>query len=200
MKYALFSEGGLVLAEPEPPGFIRPHGGYVGLHCFRKARVIYDATVWFCERHVERYSRTRDQMIQAARSGKQNILEGSQASGTSTETEIRLTSFARASLEELLEDYLDYLRVRGARVWHKESAQALYMRRLGRREDITFARLKPLCESRPGETSANMMICLIHQTNFLLDGLLRRLERDFLRKGGLREMMFRARTRSRQRR
>src|SRR5271166_4747478 len=98
----------------EPEKFIPPHGGYEDLLSFQKARIVYDATVKFCERFVNPRDRTYDQMVQAARSGKQNILEGSQASGTSKETEIKLVNVARASLEELLEDYRDYLRVRGA--------------------------------------------------------------------------------------
>lgn len=109
------------MATHERQGFIPPHGGYEELVSFRKARIVYDGTVCFCERFVDRRSRTRDQMIQAARSGKQNILEGSQASGTSKETEIKLLNVARASLEELLEDYRDYLRAGGQALWEKNS-------------------------------------------------------------------------------
>src|SRR5207302_4739638 len=105
--------------------FIPPHGGYEDLLSFQKARIVYDGTVRFCERFLNKRDRTYDQMVQAARSGKQNILEGSQASGTSKETEIKLTSVARASLEELLEDYRDFLRVRDARLWEKDSREAL---------------------------------------------------------------------------
>lgn len=90
-------------------GFIPPHGGYKRLLSYQKAEIVYDATVHFCARFINKYSRTQDQMIQAARSGKQNIVEGSMASGTSKETEIKLTGVARASFEELLEDYLDFL-------------------------------------------------------------------------------------------
>jgi four helix bundle protein len=86
-------------------GFIPPQGGYAKLHSYQKAVVVYDATVYFCDRFLDKRDRTRDQMIQAARSGKQNIIEASQASGTSKETEIKLTNLARASLEELLTDY-----------------------------------------------------------------------------------------------
>src|SRR6266403_207674 len=107
-----------------PDGFMPPHGGYRKLLSFRKARIIYDGTVLFCERFLERRDRTVDQMVQAARSGKQNILEGSQASGTSKETEIKLIGVARSSLEELLEDYRDFLRTRGARQWDKNSREA----------------------------------------------------------------------------
>lgn len=107
-----------------PAGFIPPHGGYKKLLSYRKAEIVYDATVHFCDRFIGKGDRTRDQMIQAARSCKQNIIEGSMASGTSKETEIKLTNVARASLEELLEDYRDFLRVRGLRLWEKESREA----------------------------------------------------------------------------
>jgi four helix bundle protein len=112
-------------------GFIPPHGGYHNLLC-RKAEIVYDATVFFCERYIDRFSRTRDQMVQAARSGKQNIVEGSMASGTSKEMEIKLTNVARASLEELLTDYCDFLRTGGLRLWDKSSREAVFVRGLGR--------------------------------------------------------------------
>src|SRR5215813_2894722 len=101
-------------------GFIPPHGGYEELLSFQKARVIYAATVWFCGRYLHRGDRTNDQMIQAARSGKQNILEGSQASGTSKKTELKLTNVARASLEELRLDYEDFLRQRSLPLWTRD--------------------------------------------------------------------------------
>lgn len=113
--------------------FIPKHGGYKNLLTYQKACIIYDATVFFCEHYVDRHSRTRDQMVQAARSGKQNIVEGSVASGTSKETEIKLVNVARASLEELLEDYVDFLRVGGHELWDKESKAALAVRRLAGR-------------------------------------------------------------------
>src|SRR5580704_12404767 len=102
------------------PGFIPVHGGYRKLLSYQKAQIVYDGTVRFCERLLQKRDRTYDQMIQAARSGKQNIIEGSQASGTSKEAEIKLTNVARASLEELLEDYRDFLRVRGIKEWKRE--------------------------------------------------------------------------------
>jgi four helix bundle suffix protein len=174
-------------------GFIPPHGGYEKLLSFQKARIVYDATVRFCDRFLKRGNRTIDQMVQAARSGKQNILEGSQASGTSRETEIKLVNVARASLEELLEDYRDFLRVRGAALWDKNSKEALFVRNLGARQDVSYETYKPYLETRPPEVVANILICLIHQTNYLLDQQLRRLEKDFLEQGGLRENMTRAR-------
>lgn len=178
---------------PMKDGFIPPHGGYENLLSFKKARIVYDATVHFCDRYIDRRSRTHDQMVQAARSGKQNILEGSQASGTSRETEIKLVNVARASLEELLEDYRDFLRVRGHALWDKNSKQALFVRKLGSNKDASYETYRTYFETRPPEVSANIIICLIHQTNYLLDQLLRRLEQDFLEKGGLKENMFRAR-------
>jgi len=174
-------------------GFIPPHGGYEDLLSFQKSRIVYDATVFFCDKYVDKFSRTRDQMVQAARSGKQNILEGSQASGTSRETEIKLVSVARASLEELLEDYRDFLRVRGAVLWDKDSREALFVRKIGSTKDASYESYRTYLETRPPEIVANIIICLIHQTNYLLDRQLRRLEKDFLDKGGLKENMFKAR-------
>ncbi len=182
-----------------PPKLIPPHGGYENLLSFKKARIIYDATVRFCDRFVDRRSRTRDQMLQAARSGKQNILEGSQASGTSKEAELKLTNVARASLEELLEDYRDYLRTGGHTLWAKNSKEALFVRKLGANPKTTYESYTTYIESRPGFVVANILICLIHQANYLLDQQLRRLERDFLKEGGLRERMTRARLETRKR-
>ena len=179
---------------PASPGaFIPPHGGYEDLFSFQKARIVYDGTVWFCGRYLEKRDRTYDQMVQAARSGKQNILEGSQASGTSKETEIKLTNVARASLEELLEDYRDYLRAHGLCLWEKGSREALFVRKLGSRKDASYETYKAYFDTRPPEVAANILICLIHQTNYLLDQQLRQLETAFLQEDGLRERMTRAR-------
>jgi four helix bundle suffix protein len=180
-----------------PETFIPVHGGYENLLSFQKARIIYDATVRFCDRFVDKRSRTTDQMIQAARSGKQNILEGSQASGTSKETEIKLTNVARASLEELLEDYRDYLRVNGHPLWDKNSKEALFVRKLGSSSPASWESYREFIETRPASIVANIIISLLHQTNYLLDQQLRRLEQDFLKEGGLRERMTRARLASR---
>jgi four helix bundle suffix protein len=176
-----------------PERFIPPHGGYESLLSFQKARAIYDATVWFCGRYLRRGDRTNDQMIQAARSGKQNILEGSQASATSKKTELRLTNVARASLEELLEDYRDFLRVRGARLWDKNGREAMFVRRLGRQRDVTYETYRTYIETRPPEVAANIIICVIHQTNYLLDHQIRQLEKAFVTEGGLSERMTQAR-------
>lgn len=179
-------------------GFIPAHGGYEGLKAFQKARIVYDGTVCFCRRFLDRRDRTIDQMVQAARSGKQNILEGSQVSGTSKEMELKLVGVARASLGELLEDYQDYLRTRGLRQWTKDSREALYVRRLGS-SDASYESYRTYIETRPPDVVANILICVINQANFLLDRLLARLEADFLREGGLRERMTQARLRRRRR-
>jgi four helix bundle suffix protein len=176
-----------------PQNFIPPHGGYEELLSFQKARVVYDATTCFCERFLNKRDRTVDQMVQAARSGKQNILEGSQASGTSKETEIKLINVARASLEELLEDYRDFLRVRNFALWDKNSKEARFVRRLGSQKNRSYESYRTYVETRPAEVVANILICLIHQTNYLLDQQLRQLEEAFLKEGGLRERMTRAR-------
>ena len=176
-----------------PQNFIPPHGGYEDLLSFQKARIVYDATVCFCERYLMKRDRTVDQMVQAARSGKQNILEGSQASGTSKEAEIKLINVARASLEELLEDYRDFLRVRNFGLWDKNSKEARFVRRLGAQKNRSYESYRTYVETRPAEVVANILICLIHQTNYLLDQQLRQLEKAFLTEGGLRERMTRAR-------
>ena len=173
--------------------FIPPHGGYEELISFQKARIVYDGTVRFCDRFVDKRSRTTDQMVQAARSGKQNILEGSQASGTSKETEIKLTNVARASLEELLEDYRDFLRVRSLAEWPKEHSHTRRLRELNRQPNANYDTFKKGIEHTDPAIAANVMIGLIKLTNYLLDQQLRRLERDFLKEGGLRERMTRAR-------
>jgi four helix bundle suffix protein len=181
------------------PHFIPDHGGYEDLLSFQKARTVYDGTYRFCERFLNRGDRTVDQMVQAARSGKQNILEGSQASGTSKEMEIKLVNVARASLEELLEDYRDYLRTRGHQQWEKDSKEALFVRKLGSQKDTTYESYKTYIDTRPADVVANILICLIHQTNYLLDQQLRALEKAFLAEGGLRERMTKARLEARKR-
>ena len=175
-----------------PENFIPPHGGYEDLLSFQKARIVYDGTVRFCDRFLDRRDRTVGQVVQAARSGKQNILEGSQASGTSKEAELTLINVSRASLEELLEDYRDFLRVRTLRLWDKESREARFVRRLGSRSNRSYESYRTYIETRPPEVVANIMVCLIHQTNYLLDQQLRQLEKAFLKEGGLRERMTRA--------
>jgi len=174
-------------------GFIPPHGNYRQLLSYRKAEIVYDITFRFVERFIARGDRTADQMIQAARSGKQNIAEGSKAAGTSKETEIKLTNVARASLEELLIDYEDYLRVRSFTKWDKNSKEALYVRKLGNTQSESYNSYREFVETRPAQTVANIAICLVNQANYLLDRQIAQLERDFVSFGGLRERMTKAR-------
>lgn len=183
----------------EDEGFIPPHGGYANLFSYQKSQIIYDATVKFCDRFIDRRSRTHDQMVQAARSGNKNIAEGSQMSGTSKESELKLVNVARGSLEELLGDYQDYLRQHGHPLWDKNSKEALYVRKLGKKPELSYEDFRNFIETRPAQIVANILICLIHQANYLLDQQLRRLEQDFLREGGLRERMTRARLAARAR-
>lgn len=185
-------------AHPAHP-ILPPKGHYQSLLTYQKAEVIYDITFRFAHKYLARNDRTIDQMIQSARSGKQNILEGSMAALTSKETQIKLTGVGRASLEELLADYQDYLRVRDLALWDKDSREARFVRRLGRRTPHTYELYREFIETRPPETVANIAICLIHQTHYLLDRQLDWLEQDFLKEGGLRERMTRARLATRNR-
>lgn len=175
----------------DPP--LLPTGGnYRKLLSFQKAEAIYDMTYNFCHKYLRRGDRTIDQMVQAARSGKQNIAEGSAASSTSKETEIKLVNVAKASLQELLIDYEDFLRTRQHRQWEAGSAELEAMRRLGRQHNNT-AFYMSLVQTRPPETIANMAICLIKQTDYLLARQLQALSRRFLAEGGFRERMARMR-------
>lgn len=178
---------------PPDETLLPPYGNYAELLSYQKAEVVYDLTYRFCARFLEKGDRTIDQMVQAARSGKQNIAEASKASGTSRETELKLTNVARASLEELMLDYRDFLRVRDLPFWAKDSREALYVRRLGNRPGVTYETYREFCETRPAAVVANIALCLIHQTNYLLDQQIRRLEKDFVQQGGLRERMTRVR-------
>ena len=181
----------------EETRLIPPNGNYRELLSYRKAEIVYDVTFEFCSRFLAKRDRTIDQMIQAARSGKQNILEGSKASRTSSEMKIKLTNTARANLEELLDDYHDFIRARKLSLWGKDSREAKFIRNLGANPDVTYAQYEEFCETRPPEVVANIAICLIHQTNYLLDQQIRRLERDFVKDGGFRERMTRARLQQR---
>ena len=174
-------------------GFIPPHGGYVGLVAYQKALVVFQGTCRFCERFLEKRDRIVDQMVQAARSGRENIVEASKMSGTSKETELKLINVSRSSLEELLEDCSDFLRKRKVSRWLRNSPEALFVRRLARKVDVPYETYETYVETRRPEVVANILICVIHQTNYLLDQLIRKLEKDFLVEGGLRERMTRAR-------
>jgi restriction system protein len=198
---------------PQDNKRLRPSGGYRRLRSFQVATIIYDATVLFCERFLDKRSRTVDQMVQAARSGRQNIAEGSRAAATSSQTELRLVNVARASLDELLLDYEDYLRQRGKRQWQKNAPEALAVRTVGRQQD----QRKSINQSDPTvhwkayaawlnnddpAIVANAVICLIHQANYLLDQQITALERQFITEGGYSEQLAAARLaeRSEQRR
>jgi four helix bundle suffix protein len=176
---------------------IPKHGGYRQLKSFQVAQLVYDLTVRFCDRWIDRRSRTHDQMVQAARSGKQNIAEGSMASGTSKKTELKLVGVARASLEELLLDYQDFLRQRKLRLWEKDHPQARKIRKLAYARDRSYRTYRTYIEGASPETAANALICLIHQTNYLLDRQLRQLEKQFLEQGGFTERLYQTRVKAR---
>ena len=183
----------------EAPQLIPPHGGFRELQSYRMAEIVYDATVVFCDRFISKRSRTHDQMVQAARSGKQNIAEGSMASGTSKKFELKLVGVARASLEELLLDFQDYLRQQKLSLWGKDHPKAKAVRALCYRKNRSYLTYKPYIEDSSPEIAANAMICLIHQTNYLLDQQLRALEKEFLKEGGFTEKLYRTRTQMRNR-
>lgn len=186
-------------AKKQPPQLIPPHGGYRELQSYQMAEIVYDGTVVFCDRFISRRSRTHDQMVQAARSGKQNIAEGCMASGTSKKTELKLVGVARASLEELLVDFQDYLRQHRLLLWGKGHPKAQEVRALCYRKNRSYTTYKPYIEESSPEVAANAMISLIHQTNYLLDQQLRALEKEFLKEGGFTERLYRTRSRMRNR-
>lgn len=171
-------------------GLISKHGGYRNLKSYQGATLIYDLTTTFCQRYVA-IQRQRDQMIQAARSGRQNIAEGSQASATSKKTELKLVGVARASLEELLLDFEDFLRQRGLPIWDKDNPRAKAVRQMAFQSDKSYSSYQSYL-SDP-EQAANMIICLINQTNYLLDRQLQALEKQFLEQGGFTERLYKAR-------
>src|SRR4030043_437234 len=148
---------------------IPPHGGYRDLKSYQMSEIVHDGTVVFCDRFIDRRSRTHDQMVQAARSGKQNIAEGSMASGTSKKTELKLIGVARASFEELLVDFQDFLRQKNLPLWGKDHEQALKIRALAHEKNRSYTTYKTYIEQSSPEVAANAAICLIHQTNYLLD-------------------------------
>jgi len=181
----------------EIPKIVLPCGGYRNLIVYRKSDVIYEGTVLFCRRFLpSRGDRTVDQMTQAARSCKQNIAEGSAASGTSKETELKLTNVARATLDELLEDYLDYLKSHGASEWPANDAKKIAARDFARNH-ADWSDWQKYLESRDAATCCNLMIVVIQQTKYLLGRMLERQETDFKHFGGVRERMHAARTAAR---
>ena len=197
-----------------PPDLIPPHGGYSKLVTYKLGNLIYDATASFCEQFISRKDRTFDQMVQAARSGVANIIEGSEASATSKKTELKLTNVAKASQEELLADYLAFLRQRSLPVWDPDSEPAVIVRKT-RPETLQQLRLlmativrdllsdlsDPSDKNRKAaikqEVAANTMICLINQETFLLGRQITRLATDFEEEGGFTERLYRIRSEKR---
>lgn len=175
-------------------GFIPKHGGYRNLFSYQKAEIIYDATVYFTGRFFHKYDRTVGQMVQAARSGKQNIAEGSMASATSKETEIKLTNVARASLEELQIDYEDFLRTRKLPIWDRDHRLVARVRELNKSTPTpSYETFIKAIEHENPEICANTMITLIKISTYLLNQQIKKLEIAFIKEGGLRERMTRAR-------
>lgn len=176
---------------------IPPHGGYRKLKSYQNAEIVFDLTKIFCHKFLEPENRSNstnrtyrqiEQMVQATRSGKQNIAEGSMASGTSKKIEIKLVGVARASLEELLLDYEDFLRGKGIKKWEKDDDMARKVRAMSYWSNRTYTTYKEFMD-KP-EILANVLICLIHQTNYLLDQQKRALEKEFLEKGGFTERLY----------
>ena len=194
MSFLSFQEASLT------EGIIPPHGGYKELLSYKKAQIVYDATVRFCERYIRKGDRTYDQMVQAARSGKQNIIEGSQASGTSKKMEIKLTSVARASLEELLEDYRDFLRTKGLEEWPLDHPYTKRLRELNKQPGADYETFRKGVEHSDPAIATNVIIGLIKVTTYLLDRQLRQLEKAFVEEGGLSERMTSARLKERSKR
>src|SRR3990167_1228017 len=174
---------------------IPPHGGYRTLKSYQTTTLIYDLTVEFCKTYMTYKTntsyRTVDQMVQAARSGRQNIAEGSQASGTSKKTEIKLVGVARASLEELLADFEDYLRQNRLKIWPKDSHPAQAVRALAYKSNRSYSTYASYLRSP--ESFANCLICLIHQANYLMDKQLASLQESFIEQGGFTENLFKKR-------
>lgn len=169
-------------------------GGYKSLPFFKQTEIIYDFTVEFVKKYIDYKSRTKDQMEQTARSGKQNIPEGYLQK--SLEGRIKLLGVARGSLEELLNDYLDFLRQRGLKLWEKDSLKSQAVRRLVYNSYNSYKYYKNYMDFP--EDAANAIICLINQTNALLDQKLRWLEEKFVSEGGFREDLFRKRLQRKQ--
>lgn len=191
---------------------LRPSGGYRNTASFQTATLIYDATYWFCEKFLDPRSRTVDQMVQAARSGRQNIAEGSRASATSSQTELRLVNVARSSLEELLLDYEDYLRHRHLAQWDPEGPEASAVRAVPSKfrkdrsdlSDLTdlsdqqrYALYARWLEHAEPAVRVNTLLCLIHQANYLLDHQIAALEAAFIEEGGYSEQLATERLRRR---
>ena len=172
--------------------FLPQHGHYRNLRVYQVSEMIYDITFYFCQKYLQKGDRTVDQMVQAARSGKQNIAEGNQAAATSSETEIKLTNVAKASLEELLDDYEDYLRVRGLQQWGQLHPRYEAMREYARSNQIKKDYASQI-QKMNDEEIANLCITLIHQAMYMLHKLLETMQDRFVTEGGIKERMLHAR-------
>lgn len=172
--------------------FIRQDNNYRTLKAFQKAECVYDVTYYFANKFLSKGDRTIDQMVQAARSGKQNLAEGNIDGVTSKEMEIKLTNVNRASLHELLLDYEDYLRVRGLEQWSYDDPRCVQTRAFCRKH-LDSAVYREKIKERSDETIANIAITLIHQCDVLIRGLIEWQKRNFLENGGIKEEMYRAR-------
>ena len=179
---------------PTPPiTFLPQHGHYRHLRVYQVTEIIYDITYHFTQHYLNKGDRTIDQMVQAARSGKQNIAEGNQAAATSSETEIKLTNVAKASLEELLNDYEDYLRVRNLQQWGNHHPRYEKMRQYARGEQIKKDYADKIRQMNDEEI-ANLCITLIHQAIYMLHKLLETMQNRFVTEGGIKERMYQSRT------
>ena len=172
--------------------FLRQDNNYRTLKAFQKAECVYDVTYYFANKFLQKGDRTIDQMVQAARSGKQNLAEGNIDGVTSKEMEIKLTNVNRASLHELLLDYEDYLRVRGLEQWPYNDQRCVQTREFCKRH-LDSAIYREKIKDRSDETIANIAITLIHQCDVLIKGLIEWQKKNFLENGGIKEEMYRAR-------
>lgn len=179
---------------PEDEKLIVTHGNYQALESYKTTVILYQGTVAFCDRFISLRSRTHDQMVQACRSGKQNIVEGCAASGTSRKMELKLVGVARASLDELLEDFKDFLRHKNVPIWDKNDPQSKAIRKLAYAENKSYETYKSYVEEGSPEVAANTLICLTHQANYLLDRQLATLEAAFVNEGGFSERLYRVRS------
>ena len=166
---------------------------YTELRFYKRSDVLYQLTQVFCQRYLPRYGdRTVDQMVQAARSTKQNIAEGSTDGQTSTETELKLLGIARGSNQELLEDYQDYLKRKGMIEWFGRNERFDRLHRFCQ-EHTLWDEYRPLTERMNDEELANMAICLCHQVDKAMAKYIERKDREFTTEGGIRERMTAAR-------
>ena len=192
--------------------FLLPHGGYERLRSYKVAEAVYDATVVFCDRFIDKRSRTHDQMVQAARSGVRNISEGSGAAATSRKTEMKLTNVARASLsDELAKDYKSFLIQHRLRVWHKDSPEAQAIRECLKCDVITnlppategtitltgLAGLADYVAKADPEHAANAMLCAVNQAAYLLRRQMESQSRSFVEEGGFSERLYASRVKAR---